>query len=260
MPIKIFGPTEQTQFSQDGYLRLGRIISTERLQALCDRINAIMLGEVRYEGMRMQLDSTTGHYQDIPTAQPSDQSTTLAYRRIDDLERDPLFLDYMQHPLFREITRTLIGTEVSVFRSMFMNKPAEQGTHLPWHQDVGIGWGLDSNPTVTIWTALDPATVDNGCMQIVPGSHNLGVLNEGHYMSEADQARYATEDDCLYLEAEPGEAILLHNFLLHRSGVNKTSQPRRAFSIAYMDAATQSVQSGETFSVIFGEQALVVKA
>jgi len=258
MPITTFGQKEQTQFSEEGYLRLGRIISTEQLQALCDRINAIMLGEIRYRGMRMQLDSTTGNYQDMPAVQPSGQ-TTLAYRRIDDLDQDPLFLNYMQHPLFRDITRALIGPEVSVFRSMFMNKPAEQGTHLPWHQDVGIGWGLDSNPTVTIWTALDPATVANGCIQIVPGSHNLGVLNEGHYTSEADEAKYATEDKCCYLEAEPGEAILLHNFLLHRSGVNGTGGPRRAFSSAYMDAETRSVSSEETFPLIFGERALSVK-
>jgi hypothetical protein len=258
MPVTTFGPSEQTQFAHDGYLRLGRIISAECLQALCDRIDAIMLGEICYEGMRMQLDTTTANYLDMPAALTAGQSATLSYRRIDDLERDSLFLNYMQQPLFREITRTFIGIEVSIFRAMFMNKPAEQGTPLPWHQDVGIGWGLDSNPTVTIWTALDPATVANGCMQIVPGSHNLGVLNEGHYTSEADQARYATETDCFYLKAEPGEAILLHNFLLHRSGVNGTGLPRRAFSTAYMDAATRTIKTGETFPVIFGEQALTV--
>ena len=260
MPMTTFGSEEQARFVQDGYLRLGRVIPVARLQALCDRIDAIMLGEVHYEGMPMQLDTTTGNYQDMPAAQSAGQTATLAYRRIDDLQRDPLFLAYMQHPLFREITRTYIGTEVSIYRAMFMNKPAEQGTHLPWHQDIGIGWGLDANPTVTIWTALDPATVANGCMQIVPGSHNLGVLNEGHYTSEADQARYATEDRCQYLEAEPGEAILLHNFLMHRSGVNKTGQPRRAFSIAYMDAATRAVKTQETFPIIFGEKALEVQS
>ena len=43
---------------------------------------------------------------------------------------------------------------------MFMNKPANKGTELPWHQDVGVGWGLTSNPTTTVWTALYEATVD----------------------------------------------------------------------------------------------------
>ena len=93
-------------------------------------------------------------------------------------------------------------------------------------------------------------------MQIVPGSHKHGVINEMHFPSEADQARYAREEDCIYLEAEAGEAILLNNLLLHRSARNPTGKPRRAFSIAYMDAATRAVKADETFPVIFGESAL----
>ena len=72
-------------------------------------------------------------------------------------------------------------------------------------------------------------------MQIVPGSNNLGILNEQHFTSEEDQAKYTQDEDVIDLEAEAGEAILLHNFLLHRSGVNTTSAPRRAFSATYMD-------------------------
>ena len=54
-------------------------------------------------------------------------------------------------------------------RAMFMNKPARRGAVLPWHQDRWTG--LDPDPLVTIWTALDPCTIDNGCMRIIPASH-----------------------------------------------------------------------------------------
>ena len=137
-----------------------------------------------------------------------------------------------------------------------MNKPAERGTELPWHQDIGHGWGLDKNPFITVWTALDNATVENGCMQIVPGSNNLGILNESHYTSEEDQIKYTKGEDVIDLETEAGEAILLHNFLLHRSGINPTGLPRRAFSVAYMDATTRKKSTDETFPVIFGGNAL----
>ena len=196
-----FGLSELARFAEEGYLRLGQVATSGHLQAMRDRIDEIMLGEVRYEGMPMQRDTTTGEYGTLPTRTFEESEGTLAYRRIDDLQLDPYFLGYMQHPFFREITEALIGPDVSIFRAMFMNKPAEHGTHLPWHQDVGIGWGLDSNPEVTIWTALDAATVENGCMQIVPGSHKHGVINEMHFPSEEDQARYAREEDCIHLEA-----------------------------------------------------------
>ncbi|MBI1927688.1 phytanoyl-CoA dioxygenase family protein [Candidatus Poribacteria bacterium] len=254
--LTTFGPQEQARFMDQGYLRLGKLLSDEGLAVLQQRIDDIMLGNVPYEKMRFQLDSDTGVYSDAPLESVGHKGRTLTYRKIMDLEQDPLFLAYMQHRLFRDITRRYIGEGVSIFRAMFMNKPAHRGTVLPWHQDVGKGWGLDGNPMITVWTALDDATVANGCMQIVPGSHQLGILNERHFVSEADFAKHALEEKVTYLEAEAGEAILLHNLLLHRSGVNHTSQSRRAFSSAYMDAATRSVSTGQTFPVIFGENAL----
>lgn len=251
-----FGQAEQERFFEAGYLRLGRVVSRATIQALCARIDDIMLGRVTYDEMPMQLDSQTGQYGDVPAPARTFLGATLAYRRIDRLERDPLFLSYMQHPLFRAITARFIGPEVSIFRAMFMNKPASQGTILPWHQDIGTGWGIDTNPIVTIWTALDDATVANGCLQILPGSHRFGILNDHHFPTPEQQAHYIKEEDSLFLEAETGEAILLHNFLLHRSGVNPTNQPRRAFSVCYMDAVTREVATGARFPLIFGRDAL----
>ncbi len=234
-------------------MRLGNLLTPDELAVLQQRIDDIMLGEVRYQNMRFQLNPDTQSGKVARTL--GNQKSTLAYRRIDDLEQDPLFLAYMQHPLIRRITRRYIGENVSIFRSMFMNKPAESGTVLPWHQDIGVGWGIDTNPIVTVWMSMDAATVASGCMQIVPGSNNFGILNERHYTSEEDQAKYARPEDVVDLETEAGEAVLLHNFLLHRSALNSTPAPRRAFSVTYMDAGTRSVKTGRTFPMVFGEGA-----
>jgi len=242
------------QFMAQGYLRLGQLLTDVELLALQQRMDDIMLGHVRYPNMRFQLNPDTPGGKPVRTL--GNQNATLAYRRIDDLEQDPVFLSYLQHPLIRQIARRYIGEHVSVFRTMLMNKPAESGTVLPWHQDVGTGWGIDTNPFVTVWMGLDAATVASGCMQIVPGSNNLGILNEGHFTTEEDQARYARPEDVVDLETEAGEVILLHNFLLHRSALNATGAPRRALSVTYMDAATRSLKTGRTFPVVFGEGAL----
>jgi ectoine hydroxylase-related dioxygenase (phytanoyl-CoA dioxygenase family) len=58
-----------------------------------------------------------------------------------------------------------------------------------------------------------------------------------------------------HLELKPGEAVLLHNYLLHASDVNRTDISRRAFSVCYMDARTVT-RNAETYSTIFGEGAL----
>jgi hypothetical protein len=135
-----------------------------------------------------------------------------------------------------------------------MNKPAGQGTYLPWHQDAGDVWKLDRDPLVTTWIALDPATRANGCVQVIPGSHRLGLLSKnGSTISAAHVELYCPEDAIEYLELEPGEAVLLHNWLLHRSDVNHTNIPRRALSVCYMDGRTLNTLSGTRFPIVFGE-------
>lgn len=254
-PLETFTDDHHAQFMAQGYLRLGQVLAPDELAALQQRIDDLMLGKLRYPHMRFQLDPNVAD-QDTSSRMMHHQIPTLNYRRIDDLEQDPLFLAYMQKPLFGQIAQRYIGPDVAVFRSMFMNKPAALGTVLNWHQDVGVGWKIDTNPITTVWTALDAATVDSGCMQIAPGSHHHGIINEHHFVADEDLPRYARDEDIIHLEAQAGEAVLLHNFLLHRSGVNRTGAPRRAFSCTYMDAATRSVATGDTFPVLFGHGAL----
>lgn len=231
------------RYTRDGYLRLGKVLTDEDLTALQERIDAIMLGtaDVPYDQLLMQLDSATGKYEDMGAQSKGHKGATLAYRKIQDLELDPLFRAFAERPLFREICAHTYGPEtpIACFRAMFMNKPAHQGTLLPWHQDR---WShLDRDPLITIWTALDPATEANGCVQLIPGSHRNGLVNPEHGSGfvRPDQAeKLLAESKIELLELQPGEAALLHNWTLHASDVNTTEISRRAFSVCYMDANT----------------------
>ena len=249
------------QFQRDGYLKLGKLLDASELQELQQRIDDIMLGraQVPYEQMLMQLDSATGKYDDAGEQTKGFKGATLDYRKIQDLELDSLFLRYMQRPIFRDICVRLLGpdTDVSVFRAMFMNKPAMRGTWLPWHQDR---WSdLDCDPLITVWTALDAATVANGCVQVIPGSHRAGVINPSHhsaFLNAEQTAEHVSPERIVHLELAAGEVALLHNWLLHASDVNRSPGSRRAFSVCYMDAATQS-RGGQRFPAIFGADAMV---
>ncbi|OPZ05791.1 MAG: Phytanoyl-CoA dioxygenase (PhyH) [candidate division BRC1 bacterium ADurb.BinA292] len=257
---RILSDEQWFQFFQQGYLRLGRVLDDAELKALQTRIDQIMLGEadVDYDRMLMQLDSETGRYEDAPAQVLGFKGPTLNYRKIQNLEMDPVFLRFMQKPIFREICAEVYGAHasISVYRAMFMNKPSRRGTVLPWHQDGGEQWELDRDPLVTLWTALDAATIANGCVQVIPGTHRLGLLSDfGHTITPEQEREHCPEDRIVYLELDPGECVLLHNLLLHRSDVNRTDQSRRGFSVCYMDARTRTTQ-GESFPVIFGKGAL----
>jgi len=249
------------QFDDLGYVKLGRVIDDASLKALQTRIDEIMLGtaSVNYDRMLMQLDSSSGKYEDAGPQTKGHKGATLNYRKIQDLELDPLFLAYMQHPLFRHICEHVYGPGVPIasFRAMFFNKPSMRGTELPWHQDR---WhGMDRDPLVTIWTALDPATKANGCVQIVPGLHK-SVINPEHssgFMTPEQWNKLCPPEKAFYVELEAGEVALLHNWAPHRSDVNRSQISRRAFSTCYMDARTVC-RNGEKYPVIFGEGALKV--
>lgn len=249
---------EVERFAATGVVRLGKVVDDDELAALRARIDDIMLGRVRYEGMMMQLDSDSGRYEDMPAQTPGFKGPTLAYRKIEQLELDPVFRRYLQRPLIRSIATGLIGPEVAIYRSMFMNKPAGKGTVLPWHQDGGRIWSLTGQPLITLWLALDPATRENGCVRIVPGSHRLGLLSEhGHTITAEQEREHCPPDRCEELVMEPGELVLLHNLVLHASGTNASGQPRRAFSACLMDAAIRSTDPAHPgFPTLFGAGAL----
>ena len=248
--------TEQqwNDYSRDGYLHLGKIMEPEELEALRRRADDLALGNVKNPDVQMQLD-TGGVYEELPQAVRTFERGTRLYRKIQGLETDDLFVRLVKHPLFLEICARQYGPHapISIFRAMVMNKPAGQGTVLPWHQDGGNVWALDRDPLVTIWVALDPATRANGCLEVIPGTHRLGLLSlYGSTVAEEHVRVHCPPERVLPLEVEAGHAVLLHNWLIHRSGVNPTSVPRRAFTVCYMDGRTQSVLTGNFFPLVSG--------
>jgi len=245
-----------SEYDRLGYLRLGAVLNGAELTSLQQRLDEIMMGQISNPALQFQLD-TGGAYEDLPDPVQRHIETTVAYRKVQGLESDPMFLDVIRRPLFREICGRHYGNHasISIFRAMMMNKPAGKGTYLPWHQDAGDVWKLDRDPTVTIWIALDPANRMNGCVQVIPGSHRLGLLSKnGSTLSREDAGRHCPDAAITYLEIDAGEGLLLHNWLLHRSDVNHTGAPRRALTACYMDGRTRNTLSGDYFPIVFGER------
>ena len=269
--------SEWVEFRRNGFLKLGRTMSPGELRALRERIDAIQMGEVRYEDyLMMQLDPGAESTYDQQATDGGQtvgwKGPTRSYRKIGEvgsgLEVDPLFFAFLSKPLFRSICEVIYGrhTSVSIYRATCFNKPNETGgSELPWHQDGGGHWALDRDPQVFVWTALDKATRDNGAVQVIPQSHKLGLLSErGHTLGpEAiEEVVNRSRHPVVFLEAEPGESWLVHNYLVHRSGLNSTDKPRMGLTVNYTDARTRVLDPkpacagalgvpGETFRVVF---------
>jgi phytanoyl-CoA hydroxylase len=248
---------ELEHFEREGFIVLGRVAPPEQIEAMCERIDDIMMGRVVLPNPALfQLCPSAEdlpHYAEHGSAQTKVwKGATLRYHKVQDLEQDLLYLEYMGLPIFRDVTKKIIAEEVSLYRTMFFNKPAmtdeatkargASGVVINWHQDgnpaKGSGWGLTIDPKITVWTALDDCTIENGALQILPRSHKFPINAEGDQLSPDEWPIHAPVEKRRFVLLKRGEVIVLHNWMLHRSEVNSTSNPRRGFSVCYIDAAT----------------------
>lgn len=230
-------------FARDGYARLGRVLSDDGAAALGARVDDLMHGRVRYDGLFFQHDSATGRYEDLAFGKGW-QGPSPDYRKIEKLELDPLFRAWMTNALFERIARRLIAGPIALYRATLFTKSAAGGTELPWHQDGGRFWGVDPEPTLQIWTALDDAPVEAGCVEVLTGSHAAGLATrEGGVIGDALLQAADAERRALALPARAGEVILVHNHLWHRSRTNRTGTRRSAVTFCYMSAATRCLRT-----------------
>jgi phytanoyl-CoA hydroxylase len=227
-------------YAEHGWARLGRVAMGETLEALRARADDLMLGRVSYPGLFFQMDAASGSYDDL-TFGEGYEGPSLEYRKIEKLEQDPLYWAWLRNPLFERIARACIdASSVSLYRAVLFAKGARGGSELPWHQDAGVFWGLDRDPKLQIWTALDDAPEAAGCVEVIDKSHAKGLATRlGGVVPERLALETDAESKVLPLPARAGEVILLHNYLWHRSKRNTTGKPRRAFTVCYMSGATK---------------------
>lgn len=230
------------EWAEHGYARLGQVLSGAGVAALRERAEDLMLGRVTHPGLFYQLDALTGRYADAPIGLGW-QGPSLSYRKLEKLEKDDLFRAWLDNPLFERIARSVIPGPVVIYRAVLFNKGAEAGSDVPWHQDGGQLWGLSREPELQIWTALDDAPLDGGCLEFLPGTHRGGLASPlGGVVPDTRVAAERAGERRALVPVEAGEALLLHNHVWHRSGRNLPGQRRLAFTVCYMSASTRCLR------------------
>ena len=134
----------------------------------------------------------------------------------------------------------LLGGEVYHYHSKMMLKEPEVGGAWEWHQDYGY-WYLNGcllPDMASCLIAVDRATRDNGCLQLLAGSHRMGRVEHGRFGDQtgADPERVAEairRFSLVYFEAEPGDALFFHSNTLHSSAPNTSPHPRWSLICCY---------------------------
>ena len=135
----------------------------------------------------------------------------------------------------------LLGGEVYHYHSKIAAKEPYEGGAWEWHQDYGYWYnnGCLFPLMASVMVALDPATRENGCLQVLRGSHRLGRIDQGLLEGNlvgADLARVAEARkvlDLVHCEMAPGDGLFFHCNTLHRSDANRSAQRRWVLLCCY---------------------------
>jgi hypothetical protein len=148
----------------------------------------------------------------------------------------PRLVQGTAHRNAREIARQLLGPGCVPTGHHAILKPARIGAATPWHQDEAYWDPRFAHRAVSIWLSLQPATVENGCMRFIPGSHLGPVLP--HELVSADshglRLREAPRPDAeAVCELPAGGATFHDGRTVHAAGPNVSGRPRRALVFGF---------------------------
>ena len=134
----------------------------------------------------------------------------------------------------------LLDGEVYHYHSKMIMKDAKVGGAWTWHQDYGYWYqnGVLFPLLTSAYIAVDRATKENGCLQVIKGSHKLGridhVLTGEQAGADTDRVNEVLKRlDLVYVEMEPGDTLFFHANLLHRSDQNRSEHPRWSMICCY---------------------------
>ena len=163
-----------------------------------------------------------------------------------DRPQDDIYGMFSRNQRVVKNVETLLGGEVYLYSAKMIMKNAREGGAWEWHQDYGYwyDYGCLLPTMLSCLIAVDRATQENGCLQILSGSHAMGRINHDRINEqtmanpehvEAARARFPL----VYLELDPGDAVFFHCNLLHRSDANRSEHRRWNFIASYNTVANQ---------------------
>ncbi len=229
----VLTPEQIEQFNTEGYVTPVRIMDAAEAGTLRAKLEAT---EAARGGKLAPTERSKAH---------------MLFKWLDDLIRDPRVLDPIEQ---------LIGPNILCWNTLFWIKEAQSPSFVSWHQDTKY-WGLSSEKVITAWLALSPASLDAGCMRVMPRTHIGDVLphddqyHQDNLLTRGQQITEGVDDaEAIYMPLQVGE-MSLHNYrLAHASGPNNTDDRRIGVSMHFMPTETgQIVGNWDSAALVRGE-------
>ena len=222
---------EIVQYRRDGYLVVRGLLGPGSVAACRQALADLAAG--RIEARDTVLAFETGY---APETLSVDEREFYIRKYMDFVEDAPALKAAAMNRRLHLALDQLLGSGRVLFQEMALIKPPRIGADKPWHQDAAYFRITDPGLIAGVWIALDPALRQNGCMEVVPGSHLGGGVPHVH---ENDFIRCCIVEEALRaeervaLEMQPGDALIFSALLHHYTAPNTSDLRRRAIQFHY---------------------------
>src|SRR4051794_14879217 len=204
--------------------------------------------ELRADGIELGGEADAGAKADgalvLPEGQPAFAGKQPEDRisKVFRLHRRPAFAEFIRSPEVTTVLTAAIGPDIDCFLSQFIFKnPGAWGQ--PWHQDSYYFPFVPGRPVVGLWLAVSAATLENGCLHVLPGSHLEPVhdhIPDRRPDANLDYVEIVDHDVAAALPVlmDPGDLLVFDSHLMHRSTDNESEDVRAAMVWHFAPAGT----------------------
>ena len=217
------------RYREQGYLAVRRAFAPAQVEAgVAGLLHLIDGGNPAFDGIQFERDAQ----ERLATLRPEEKQDVVR-KLMWFVDYDPRLHALAAHPELLATLRQIIGAEPTMFQDMALLKPPGVGREKPWHQDKAFFTISLAAPVVGVWIALDPATPENGCMHVAPGTQREGPVV--HFRRRdwqiCDNDVQGARDVTVPLE--PGGLLLFDGLIHHGTPANRTNTRRRAVQFHY---------------------------
>jgi ectoine hydroxylase-related dioxygenase (phytanoyl-CoA dioxygenase family) len=226
---KVLTAEQITFYRKNGYLVPFDGVETSEAAAMCDDLDAFE----RDEGMRASEIIVKGH---------------LCFRRS---------YEFSRHPRILDVVEDLIGPNIYALSSRFWMKPGQDVSFVSWHQDSAY-FGLEPNELITVWLALTDSTTENGCVRVLPGTHegpayaHTETYDEKNLLARGQTIETIDDSSAVDLVLKAGQFSCHHERIIHGSAANNTDAMRIGIGIFYFPTHVRSTIGRRSASLVRG--------
>ncbi|HEY0338819.1 MAG TPA: phytanoyl-CoA dioxygenase family protein [Burkholderiales bacterium] len=234
-------PHPLEQFQSEGYAVVRDLVVAEVRNRMLEVARADLAAKVP----PLEYEADT-QYPGAPASRDAPGGRTVR-RLLQAYARDPVFSAWATSPGLREHLQPLLGPNVQLSQAhhnCVMTKDPTYSSVTSWHRDIRY-WAFERPDLVSVWLALGPERLGNGCLLVLPGTH---AMNFGPEQLDSDQfLRIDVERNRTLLakqvavELDPGDVLFFHCRLFHAAGQNQTAETKYSVVYSYHAADNRPV-------------------